>query len=180
MTRLIHLTLLALIAGVVVYQQGVMGEMVTQLDVYQGKVEALETAQANNAAATMLLKRLSLANSKKLQTMHPKRVLTVTAYSPRNEETDDSPYTTASNRRVRQGIIAVSRDLFDCGWVFGKKVYIKSLGVFTIDDLMADTKRNQVDIFMFDTKAATEFGRVTAEAYLLDMEPLPQTADAGI
>ncbi|MGE4299728.1 MAG: 3D domain-containing protein [Desulfovibrionaceae bacterium] len=180
MTRIIFLTLMALIAGAVVQQYSTIQELAAQLDAYQGKVEALETAQANNAAATILLKRLSLANSKKLQTLHPKRVLTVTAYSPRNEETDASPFTTASNRRVRHGIIAVSRDLFDDGWVFGKKVYVKGLGVFTIDDLMADTKRNQIDIFMFDTKAAVDFGRMTAEAYLLDMEPLPQTADAGI
>jgi len=180
MTRLVHMTLIALVAGAVFHQQLTIETLSEQLDAYQGKVEALETAQANNAAATVLLKRLSLANSKKLQTLHPKRVLTVTAYSPRTEETDGTPFTTASNRRVRHGIIAVSRDLFDDGWVFGKKVYIKNLGVFTIDDLMADTKRNQIDIFMFDTKAATQFGRVTAEAYLLDMSPLSQTADAGI
>ena len=39
-------------------------------------------------------------------------------------------------RKVRQGTIAVSRDLFDQGWVFGRKVRIEGLGIFEINDLM--------------------------------------------
>ena len=37
--------------------------------------------------------------------------VTITAYSPRKGETDNTPFITASNKRVREGIIALSRDL---------------------------------------------------------------------
>ena len=44
-------------------------------------------------------------------------------YSPTVRECGPDPTTTASMVKVRPGIIAVSRDLFDQGWVFGKKVF---------------------------------------------------------
>ncbi len=116
-----------------------------------------------------LFYKLIVDNRRSILDLKRTRKLTVTAYSPRVGETDDSPFHTASNKRVRQGIVAVSRDLFDAGWVFGKKVYIKNHGLFTIDDLMAARKRNQIDIFMFDTGAATAFGRQILEVHLLDI-----------
>ena len=60
--------------------------------------------------------------------------------------------------KVRPGIIAVSRDLFDQGWVFGKKVYIKGHGVYEIADLMSKRYTDRMDIFFPETKDARQFG----------------------
>lgn len=96
------------------------------------------------------------------------RELTVTSYSPRKKETDNDPFITASMQRVREGTVAVSRDLFYDGWVFGRRVYIEGEGVFTIADLMHARKTKQVDIFRFNTKAASKFGKQQRRVALLD------------
>lgn len=87
------------------------------------------------------------------------RELTITAYSPTLEECGDSPTITASQSKVRPGIVAVSRDLFAQGWVFGKKVYVKGHGVFEIADLMNKKHSKRVDIFIPDTNEAKRFGK---------------------
>lgn len=140
----------------------------------------LESVLAQKTDSVSLLYQFTLANHKRIQNLRRKRVLTVTAYSPRRGETDSTPFRTASNRKVRRGIVAVSRDLFDNGWVFGKKVYIKNYGIYTIDDLMASFKRNQVDIFMFETRKALHFGKKKLEVYLLDVEPAHATKTSSL
>lgn len=95
---------------------------------------------------------------------------TITSYSPRKGETDSDPYVTASMEPVREGSVAVSRDLFYRGWVFGRKIYIKGEGVFTITDLMHARKTNQIDIFRFNTKAALEFGKQQRKVVLLGQD----------
>ena len=83
----------------------------------------------------------------------------VTAYSPTKRETDSTPFVTASMERVTEGGVAVSRDLFDRGWTFGKKVYIKGHGVFVINDLMNERFEKRLDIFMLKTRQAWRFGK---------------------
>ncbi len=102
------------------------------------------------------------------QKIKPTKV-TVTAYSPRESETDSTPYITAFQTRVRPGIIAVSRDLFKKGWVEGRKVYIDQFGVFVIQDLMHHRKRQQLDIFFYSTKEAKKFGVQKTTAILLNI-----------
>ena len=111
--------------------------------------------------------KMGVLNLEAIKNLQRKQNVTVTAYSPSQQETDTTPFITASNKKVRHGIIAVSRDLFDKGWVFGRKVYIKTLGVFTIDDLMAKRKRNHIDIFMFNQTDALSFGKRKLDAHLL-------------
>lgn len=154
----------------------VLNQKVEDLDAklahHEAHVRSLQFALARQESTDVLQQRFILANQKTIESLQPKRTLTVTAYSPRKRETDATPFHTASNRKVRNGIVAVSRDLFAQGWVFGKKVYLKGMGVFVIDDLMAEEKRQQIDIFMFDTDKALRFGKRTLDAYLLDLEPL--------
>jgi hypothetical protein len=55
----------------------------------------------------------------------------VTAYNPVRSQTDGSPFITASNKRVRDGMIALSRDLErDLGFRFGDTVYLYGIGWF--------------------------------------------------
>jgi len=160
--------LLLALAGVIALQQKTINEFEQRAVDVEDRLAYVEKALSNKDAAISLLSKFVADNHKKINAYKAKRTLTVTAYSPQKKQTDETPHYTATNNRVRPGIIAVSRDLFDRGWVFGKKVYIKSLGVFTIDDLMHQRKKNQVDVFMFDTNEALEFGRQTRDVYLLD------------
>lgn len=117
-----------------------------------------------------LLRAVVLANLSAIADPVPNRVCTVTAYSP--VELTQSPgeqLFTASAARPKEGMVAVSRDLFNHGWVFGKKVYIKNHGVFTISDLMGQSKSKSVDIYMDDQGRALQFGKKQIEVVLLDV-----------
>ncbi|QGY39732.1 hypothetical protein GM415_06235 [Pseudodesulfovibrio cashew] len=99
----------------------------------------------------------------------PVRTVTVTAYNPAVDQTDSDPLIAASMRKVRQGTIAVSRDLFDQGWVFGRKVRIEGLGIFEINDLMNKRYTQRIDIFMWDEDQARQFGKKNIKAALLEI-----------
>ena len=88
-------------------------------------------------------------------TIQTKRI-TATAYSSTPDQTDDSPFITASGKWVYDGVIA-SNFL-----PFGTKVRFPELfrdKIFTVDDKMherfADTR---VDIWFSDRESAKEFG----------------------
>jgi len=93
----------------------------------------------------------------------------VTAYTPSKKECDNDPTITASMKKVRLGTIAVSRDLFKDGWIFGLKVYIYGIGIFEINDLMNKKHKNRIDIFMWKKERAKKFGVKKLKAALLDM-----------
>lgn len=99
----------------------------------------------------------------------PVALVTVTAYNAEVSQTDSDPEIAASMRRVRPGTIAVSRDLFDRGWVFGRKVRIEGLGIFEINDLMAARHDKCVDIFLGTTHQALAFGKRRTRAALLNI-----------
>jgi len=77
----------------------------------------------------------------------PARV-TVTCYNSEPRQTDSTPFITAFNWTVRPGIIAVSTDLLERGYVPGSKVYLKNFGVFTVGDIMHDRFTKRVDIWI--------------------------------
>ncbi len=95
--------------------------------------------------------------------------VTVTAYNPTASQCDDDPTITASMRKVRPGTIAVSRDLFDQGWVFGRKVRIEGMGIFEINDLMNVRYTKAIDVFMWDDEKAIAFGRRVRKVALLNI-----------
>ena len=83
----------------------------------------------------------------------------VTAYNPARSQTDSSPFITASNKLVRNGMIALSRDLErEFGFRFGDTVYLHGLGRFIFEDRMHRRKRRHVDILMFNPVEARKFG----------------------
>jgi len=107
-----------------------------------------------------------VAELKDIEAVKIKEV-TLTAYSPTVEECGPDPFTTASQVKVRRGIVAVSRDLFDQGWVFGKKVYVKGHGVYEIADLMSKRYTKRMDLFIPDTEEARRFGKKQVTVALL-------------
>ena len=109
-------------------------------------------------------------NATKKPSIYVARLVDCTAYTAYPTETDSDPLITASMTKVRPGIIAVSRDLFDQGYVFGRKVYIHGLGIYTIADLMNKKHINRIDVFHGTKKEAREFGIKQVKISLLEME----------
>lgn len=88
----------------------------------------------------------------------------VTAYSSSADETDDTPFVTASGRRVRDGIAATN------ALPFGTKVKIPALfgdKVFTVEDRMNRRMKNVIDIWMPTKSAALRFGVSHAEVVVI-------------
>ncbi|KKK47778.1 hypothetical protein LCGC14_3151730 [marine sediment metagenome] len=81
----------------------------------------------------------------------------VTAYSSTVDQTDSSPFTTASNQKVRKGIVA-----YNCA-DFGTKIKIEGR-VYEVQDRM--NKRfgcSRVDIWMKTREEAKEWGKQELE-----------------
>jgi len=92
--------------------------------------------------------------------------LTATAYSPEKSQTDDTPYQTAIMTRPKKGwTVAVSRDLM--GYL-GRRVYVKGMGVFRVEDLMAKRFKKSIDFFFDSKREAVKFGKRKVEAVFLD------------
>ena len=89
----------------------------------------------------------------------------VTAYSSTIDQTDDTPFITASGKHVADGIIANNM------LPIGTKVKIPSLygdKVFTVEDRMNKKKSDyNVDIWMPTRTSALNFGVKTAEIEIL-------------
>ena len=93
----------------------------------------------------------------------------ITAYSSTPEETDDTPFITASGERVRDGIIAANF------LPFGTEVRIPELfgdRVFVVKDRMHRRKTNFVDIWMPSKQLAIEFGIHQTEIEVLIESPV--------
>lgn len=93
------------------------------------------------------------------------REVWVTAYSSTPEETDDTPFTTASGTEVRSGILAANF------LPFGTKVQIPKLfgdRLFIVEDRMHRRKENFVDVWMSSKEEARKFGVSKTEIVVLN------------
>ncbi len=90
----------------------------------------------------------------------------ITAYSSTPDQTDNTPFVTASGKHVRAGIIANNM------LPFGTKVKIPKLygdQVFVVEDRMNRKKSNyHIDIWMPSRPLAVNFGVKTAEIEVLE------------
>lgn len=90
----------------------------------------------------------------------------VTAYSSTPDQTDETPFTTASGKSVKDGIIANNM------LPFGTKIKIPGLygdKVFTVEDRMASYKSNyHIDIWMPNYTQAKNFGVKTVDIQVLE------------
>jgi 3D (Asp-Asp-Asp) domain-containing protein len=92
-----------------------------------------------------------------------------TGYSSSIYETDSTPFTTASNTRTRNGILALSRDLLrrytpGAPFGFGDRVHVTGLGEFVVEDSMNQRWNNRIDIWFPSRLQALRFG--VREVYL--------------
>lgn len=89
-----------------------------------------------------------------------------TAYSSTPDQTDDTPFTTAANTRVRDGVVAANF------LSFGTKVKIPALygdKIFVVEDRMHSRYNGEyrLDIWFPDRASAKEFGARRAEIVIL-------------
>lgn len=94
-----------------------------------------------------------------------KKSVIITAYSSAIEETDASPFITASGTYVRDGIIAANF------LKIGTQVKIPALygdKIFVVEDRMAKKNSHKVDIWMPSKTAALQFGVKKAEIVVLE------------
>ncbi len=88
------------------------------------------------------------------------RYMQVSAYTSRPEETDSTPFITASNTHVHDGTVATNQ------LPFGTRIKMPELfgdKVFIVEDRMNTRYHNNVDIWMDDLSMARKFGRKTVK-----------------
>ncbi len=90
--------------------------------------------------------------------------VTITAYSSTHDQTDEDPFTTASGRQVRDGIVAANF------LEFGTKIKIPELfgdKIFVVEDRMARRHNYRIDIWFPDRNQAKQFGIQELEVIIL-------------
>ena len=88
----------------------------------------------------------------------------ITAYSSTPDQTDDTPFITASGTHVRDGVVAANF------LKIGTKIKIPELygsKVFVVEDRMASRYFHRVDIWFANTAQARKFGIQEAEIVIL-------------
>ncbi|MFA5945791.1 MAG: hypothetical protein WC802_02690 [Patescibacteria group bacterium] len=88
------------------------------------------------------------------------RYMQVSAYTSRVQECDSTPFITASNTHVRDGVVATNQ------LPFGTRIKMPELygdKVFIVEDRMNTRYKNNVDIWMDDLSVAKHFGRKTVK-----------------
>lgn len=87
------------------------------------------------------------------------RDVAVTSYNNDINQTDDTPNVTASNRPVREGMVAVSRDFLS--YVkYGDLIYVDCFDRwFIVDDTMNKRFTKRIDIFLFDRKESLKINK---------------------
>ena len=93
--------------------------------------------------------------------------VSVSAYTSRMCETDDTPFITAANTSTRPGVLALSRDLLKrytpgAPFDFGDVVHINGMGDFVVEDSMAGRWQHRADIWFESVDDARSFGRRVA------------------
>ncbi len=82
-------------------------------------------------------------------------IVTVTAY----HHCPGSKGITSSGRRVKRGMIAVSRDLErNLTLAYGDRVLLHGMGVFEFQDRMASRWHKKVDVYLDSQQKARSFG----------------------
>jgi len=116
----------------------------------------------NNIYASYVAKE----SAKEAKEVIQKINVVITAYSSTPEETDDTPFITASGKTVADGIIANNM------LPLGTKVRIPELygdKIFTVEDRMNSRKSDyHFDIWFPEKQLAINFGVKTAEIEVLD------------
>lgn len=121
-------------------------------------IDIAEVSQERAIAIT------SVAKTNAIQANKSRLPVIVTAYSSDEDQTDDTPFITASGEYVRDGIVAANF------LPFGTKIKIPKLfgeKIFVVKDRMAKRFSDRVDVWVHDRIAAKRIGVQSAEIIVL-------------
>ena len=138
--------------------------LVVNFGVFNGQFDALELISVSQNSIWSNLEAFNLLDISTLKT-HLKIKATITAYSSTFDQTDDSPFVTASNTKVRDGIVAANF------LPFGTKIKIPELfgdKIFIVEDRMNRRYQDRIDIWFATRAEAKRFGKRQAEIVILD------------
>lgn len=130
-----------------------------QLAIAAAPSEPISPTQENLVQATSINAQSLLENNYRTITA------TLTGYSSTADQTDDTPWVTASNTRTREGVVAANF------LAFGTQIMIPKLfgdKIFTVEDRMASRFDNRVDIWFPDRQTAKHFGITKAKILVLN------------
>lgn len=121
---------------------------------YTAKMESIEMLENYKNDIDYFLKEYKELH-RKYQELAQINNVTITAYSPSIEETNENPDKTAIMEKPVIGYTcAVSRDLM---YLLGKKIYIENVGVYKVNDLMNKRYKKRIDLCM-NKKDAIAYG----------------------
>lgn len=125
-------------------------------------------ATGSMSSALALLSQKNSTASTAIEAPKPQaketRSMWVTAYSSTPEETDDTPFLTASGTQTRDGIVATNM------LPFGTKVQIPALfgdKVFVVEDRMHPRKEGYIDVWMPTKTSALRIGITKTDVLVL-------------
>lgn len=121
------------------------------------KVEYIATKQQDNIITISNIFNLSNAE----YTERIFKDVIITSYNNDPAQTDDSPNVTATNRGVREGIVAVSYDFINKGLIhYGDLLYIDCFSKwYLVEDTMNKRFTKRVDIFLFDKEKSNKINK---------------------
>ena len=91
--------------------------------------------------------------------------MSASAYTASIDECNHDIKNTAIMVKPKVGYtVAVSQDYL---WMLGKTVYIKGLGVFRVEDLMANRYKNTIDVLVANKEMAKQFGKKNIELVII-------------
>lgn len=122
------------------------------------KVEYIATKQDNNNIIT-ISNTFNLSNAEYTERIF--KDVIITSYNNDPAQTDDSPNVTATNRGVREGIVAVSYDFINKGLIhYGDLLYIDCFSKwYLVEDTMNKRFTKRVDIFLFDKEKSNKINK---------------------
>ncbi|TRZ64150.1 MAG: hypothetical protein D4Q79_02225 [Spirochaetia bacterium] len=147
----------------------VAGPLVSAVPSHAEVVDALKSSPLQTQKTELLaqshpiLKESSVLHDSANKSPKAVKIL-ATAYSSSPDETDDTPFITASGSRVRNGVIAANF------LPFGAKVRLPGVfgdKVFTVEDRLKESYNDRVDIWFPSKGEALEFGVQVTEMEIL-------------
>lgn len=122
-----------------------------------GITDSLNTIKTCKQIMTTQANRIILLETE----LHKTQIVKVSFYHPSSRginSDSDHTKTATMTKPVVGRTVAISRKLFNDGW-FGRKIYIKKIGVFWADDLMSPSiQGKQIDICVGSRKQAIKLG----------------------
>lgn len=121
------------------------------------KVEYITTKQQDNIIT--INNTFNLSNAEYTERVF--KDIIITSYNNESNQTDDSPNVTATNRGVREGIVAVSYDFINKGQIhYGDLLYINCFNKwYLVEDTMNKRFTKRVDIFLFDKEKSNKINK---------------------